>query len=309
MLGWASFCRRLLVEMLHVANILCLVAPTSAALAQAAHLARHLSATLHVVPQPLPGTGPDATVPLDDLWTGELPVDAGVLDEIVVERPQSSPDSLAAVLTYVANADVDLVVADTPPDRGAVPPLATQAIQPLIDQLARPVFVVGQAERPTAMHDIFVPTDLSDPSLRAFRHAVALARLYEAAVHVLHVVDSLPYVALTPTDRLSLGSTPLSEHRGRRRLQAFLQEGGTADVPIHAHLAYGNTADQVLRFIERENVDLTVLSSHGRDSRSRSSLGPVAERVLGRMTCPLFLCRAFGPSLLSSSDPGGSSLS
>lgn len=286
--------------MLHAAHILCLVSPTSAALVQAAHLAQHLDATLHMVPQPLPDTEPDSTDPLGDLWTRDLPVDMEVLDEIVVERPKPTPDSPAAVLAYVANADVDLVVADTPPGRGAVPPLATKAIRPLIRQLDRPVFVVGHAEQPTAMHDLFVPTDLSDSALRALRHAVALARLYEAAVHVLHVVDSLPYVALTPTDRLSLGPTTLSEHRGRRRLRAFLQEGDTADVPIHAHLAYGDPPDQVLRFIEQEEIDLTVLSSHGRDSRSQSALGPVAERVLGRMTCPLFLCRAFGTSLLPS---------
>lgn len=286
--------------MLHVADILCLVSPTSAALSQAAHLARHLGATLHVVPQPLSETEPGTTDPLDDLWTEDLPVDVEVLDEIAIERPQPPPDSPAAILTYVANSDIDLVVADTPPDRGVVPPLATDAIQPLIRQLDCPVFVVGHVERPTAVHDIFVPTDLSEPALRAFKHAVALARLYEAAVHVLYVVDSLPYVALTPTDRLSLGPTTLPEHRGRRQLRTFLEEGDTADVSIHSHLVYGDTTDQVLRFIEREDVDLTVLSSHGAESRSHGSLGPVAERVLGRVTCPLFLCRAFGMSLLSS---------
>lgn len=285
--------------MLHVADILCLVSPTSATLAQAAHLARHLDATLHVVPQPLSATETDSTDLLDDLRTGDLPVDAAALNAIVIERPEPPPDSSAAVLAYVANSGIDLVVADTPPDRGAVPPLATDAAQPLIRQLDCPVFVVEHVKRPT-MSDIFVPTDLSGPSLRAFRHGVALARLYEASVHVLHVVDSLPYVALTPTDRLSLGPTPLSEHRGQRRLRAFLQEGDTANVPIHAHLAYGDATDQVLRFINREDIDLMVLSSHGSGSRSRASLGQVTERILGRATRPVFLCRASGPSLLSS---------
>jgi nucleotide-binding universal stress UspA family protein len=286
--------------MLQVADILCLVSPASAALAEAAHLARHLGATLHVVPQPLSESESDSADPLRHLWTEDLPVDVEVLNKIVVERPNLSPDSPAAVLTYVEKSDIELVVADTPSGRGPVPPLAAETTRPLIKHLDCPVFVVGDVERPTAMHDIFVPTDLSESALRAFKHAIALAHLYGAAVHVLHVIDSLPYVALTPTDRLSLGPTTLSQHRGQRQLRAFLREGDTADVPVHAHLAYGNATDQVLRFIEQEDIDLMVLSSHGNEPQPHGPLGPVAERVLGRATCPLFLCRAFGRSLLAS---------
>lgn len=288
-------------EMLSAAHILCLVSRTSAALKQAAHLARHFDATLHVVPQPRAGDASDSAERSDPPRGGGDPLSAERGDGVSVQRPQIVPESPSAVLEYVRDSDIDLVVSDTPPDRGPVPSLATEITQTLVQQLTCPVFIVEREARPTAIQDLLVPTDLSASALQAFKHAVALARLYDASVHVLHVVDSLPYVALTPTDRLSLGATPLSEHRGRRRLRAFLREGDTADVPIHAHLAYGDAADQVLRFVERGNIDLLVLSSHGSGHRSHVPLGAVTERVLGRATCPLFLVRTFGATLLSSS--------
>jgi len=292
--------------MLHAAHILCLVSPTSAALRQAAYLAQRLDATVHAVPHP--SFGPEETTLSDD--AGDLRDGGDAVATIPTCRPEPVPDSPSAILEYVADADIDLMVTDTPPDRGPVPPLATEVTQRLVEQLDRPLFVVEQVTRPAELHDILVPVDFSDRALQAFRHAVALARQYDATLHALHVVDSLPYVALTPTDRLSLGSTPLSEHRGRRRLQSFLRERDAADVGGRAHLAYGDVADEVVRFVGRKNIDLLVLASHGGDSGVHEGLGDGTERVLGRATCPVFFCRVLGMSLLApASDPGTSSIS
>jgi len=284
--------------MLQVAHILCLVGPESVAQAHAHSLAQRLDATLHVVPHPLLT---ESLEEQDALRAGLVDSSPDSSAQEFLRIPEALPPSMAAVQQYVADADIDLVVADAPPDRRPVPPLGADATQALIEHLDCPLFVAGCLEDPAAVHDLLVPTDLSPPSLRAFRHAVHLARLYNAAVHVLHVVESLPYVALTRTDRLSLGPTPLSEHRGRRRLRAFLEEGTDADVPVHAHLAYGDAADQIHRFVTQHDIDLLMLASHGRGHPSTASLGPVGKRVLARTTCPIFLVRAVGTSLLAAS--------
>jgi len=281
--------------MLQVAHILSLVGSQSAAQAHARSLARRLDATLHVVPHPLLA---ESIEDRDTLRAGiaESPPDASQQEYLRI--PESLPKSMAAVRQYVADANIDLVVTDTPTDRRPVPPLAAEATGALLEQLDCLVFIAGHLEDPSEVNDLLLPTDLSDPARCAFKHAVSLARLYDAAVHVLHVVESMPYVALTPTDRLSLGPNPLVEHRGRRRLRAFLREGEAADVPVHAHLAYGDPAEHVCRFPSQNDVDLLVLASHGKGHQSDAPLGQVAERVLDRTTCPLFLVRAVGASLL-----------
>ena len=257
---------------------------------------------------PVPGAGPavaepDASGPAEE--GPQAADDVPVPTRIVGSRPCS----VAAVLRYVADADINLVVADTPADRGPVPPLAAEVSRALIHRLDCPVFVVEQQGDPDAIQRILVPTDFSDRALQAFRYAVVLARLYEASIDVLHVVDSLPYVALTPTDRLSLGTRPLSEHRGRRRLRAFLQEAEAADVTIRPRIAYGDAAEQIIHLAGQDEVDLMVLSTHGRDGSPDAPLGTVGERVLGRVTCPTLLLRAVkasrraAPAHSSSDDP------
>lgn len=281
--------------MLHAAHILCLVAPVPAAQKQALFLARRLGASLHAVPHPLCS---GSTTDRDEFCARLTERAPEASTQVAFQVPEVLPYSMEAVRQYVADANIDLVITDSSSDREGVPPLAAEATQAPIERLDRPVFAVGHLEGPGAVHDLLVPTDLSTPALRAFRHAVGLARLYDAAIHVLHVVESIPYVALTPTDRLALGSKSLSEHRGQRRVREFLQEGEAADVPVHTHLTYGDAADQVRRFATENEVDLMVLSSHGRGHQSHAPLGQVAERVLGQTTCPLFLVRAFGTSLL-----------
>lgn len=294
--------------MLHATDILCLGPPESAIGAQAICLARHLGATLHVMPVPASERGGATAEPGASGFRWEdvsAARDAPVPTRVV----ESCPDSVATVLGYVADASIDLVVIDTPPDRGPVPPLAAEVSHALIRRLDCPVFVVEQQDDPDAIRRILVPTDFSDYALQAFRHAVALARLYEASVDVLHVVDSLPYVALTPTDRLSLGTRPLSEHRGRRRLRAFLQEAEEAtDVTIRPQIAYGDAAEQIIHWAGQDDVDLMVLSTQGRGGAPGAALGTVGERVLGRVTCPTLLLRTVeasrqvSPSNASSDD-------
>lgn len=288
--------------MLRASHILCLGSPTSAVGAQAAYLARHLGATLHVMPPPPasgrssdPGDEPAAREP-----GRETSVSVG--SDVSTRVVETRPGSVAAVLRYVSEKDIDLVVADTPADRGPVPPLATDVVQALTRRLDRSVFVVERRHNPDAIRRLLVPTDLSDRALQTFRHAVALARLYDATVDVLHVIESVPYVALTPTDRLSLGSTTLSERRGHRRLRAFLEERETADVQVQSHITHGDAAAQIGRFANRPDVDLMVLAARGPDDEGEGPFGTVGKRVLGRVTCPLLLLRTPAGALLEPPD-------
>lgn len=235
-------------------------------------------------------------------WWGSV---SGKAEAIPTRIVEPFPTSVAAVVEYVSEADIDIVVADASPDRGLVPPLAADASQALTRDLQCPLFVVGQTSNPNAIQRLLVPTDLSENALRGYRHAVGLARLYDAEIDVLHVIESLPYLALTPADRLSLGSTTLSERRGRRQLHTFLEDGGAADVRVRPHIIYGDPADQISEFVDRSHVNLMVFAAQSSGKGDESSMGRVGEHVLGRATCPTFLLPTSDASLLA--PPGNAS--
>lgn len=290
--------------MLRVNHLLCLVSPavaSSAALRWGGALASSVGAALHVLP--LGETGP-AT--LEQVLRDQqvLPPNLEAIEArggaVLDER-----DPSATVRRYVKKAGIDLLVLDAPGTHGPVPPMAAAPTRPVIEHVDRPVIVVGE-ETPTRPNRILVTTDLSDRSFEALRHATALAALHDASVELLHVLDTSPYVALTPVDRLSLGRTTLSEHRARHALKQFLERDRLADVPIRPRVVFGDPADRISHVVNGQAVDLLVLASHGTGGRTERPLGQVADRVLRRVTCPVFLVRPDGASLFSEGQDGTS---
>lgn len=211
---------------------------------------------------------------------------------------EGTEDRITGIQQYLETQGIPLVVTDPPPQRGAVPPLADPFLQPLIKDLDPSVFVVAEKVRPSSIDRILVPTDLSNHSFRALVHATALADRYDASVLLLHVVEENPYVALTSSDQLSMSESTLAAHRAHRQLQKFIGQRDGLDVSIEPHLAFGKPENEIGHFAQEQDVDLMVLSSHGALTEPRKPLGHVADRVLRYVPAPLFLVRAFGPSLV-----------
>ncbi len=269
-------------------RILCLVStepPLSTALRHAVHLACAFGAELHAVP--LEETAPDG---LREAAREAAPADCRDALDLHVEAPVSSAEALPETLqAYADELDADLVVAAPPADRGPIPPLADPRTQALLKGLSCSVLVPGEND-PTATRHLLLPTDLSDATRPVLDFATTLAPLYEASIDLLHVIETAPYVALTPIDRLSLSGPSFPERRARRRLNALL-EAADAPVSLEPHVAYGDPVDQISRFVNRHDVDLMVLPAWGERTPPNASLGSVADRVLRRVACPVLLAR------------------
>lgn len=280
---------------IHASEILCFVSSGPAPLPQAVFLAETLGANLHVVPL---YTAAGSTVSQDDLLlrVEDATTDGAHTPPIVV--PDVRPKRPDDVRQYAADHEIDLVVADTPSSDGPVAPLSNTTTSLFLERLDLPVFLTTPREESASIERVVAPTDFSAHALDALQHAAALARLYDVPIEVLHVIESIPYVALTRTDRLSLGPNSLSEHRCERQIEAFLREGHVSDVPTRTHVAYGSAADRIGTFANSDQDTLLVMSSHGTANQPDEPLGTVAKRTLMQTTCAVFLLRSFGPSLL-----------
>lgn len=310
--------------MLQVDRILCPLDPGAASqpgLLQALFLASRFDAVLHVIPAPVcppdasplnsnepprpPGRAAASPRNADGVRTGlreavaaaQTPETATV--EVVVPDALLPAPTPAALVGYLDAQRIDLIVADTPDDRGPVPALASTPVRCLAEQARVPLFVVEHQHAPDAFRRILVPTDFSEHAREAMVHAKFLAALYGATIDVLHVLERPHYVALKPTDLLSMSDATLTERKARRRVESFYASCNGVDVPARLHVAHGDAADQIGHFVDEASVDLVVLSTHGAIGRPQRALGSVADKVLRRVTQPVFLTRAFGHSLLS----------
>ncbi len=144
------------------------------------------------------------------------------------------------------------------------------------------------------MYDrILVPTDGSDPADRAFERALDLASTYDAALHLLYVVDvsalAGEFDAVTVVEHL--------ERSGRetvQRLRKRAEEAGVEDVTTK--VVEGTPYRTILEYADDEEVDLVVMGTHGRTGLDRYLLGSVTERVVRTADVPVLTVRGAGES-------------
>jgi nucleotide-binding universal stress UspA family protein len=127
---------------------------------------------------------------------------------------------------------------------------------------------------------ILVPLDGSLLAERAIRHALEIARGFHSEIVLLQAVNLpmpvVPEAVLAP-DAKWLAGARKEAARYLDTLSAPLRGEG---VRVRTLLDERPPADAILHVAAREEIDLIVMSTHGRGGFSRLLMGSVAESVL-----------------------------
>ena len=139
------------------------------------------------------------------------------------------------------------------------------------------------------MKKILAPTDFSELSKLGIRHALEMARDISAEVIVYHAVDvGGEWKAM----RTELGSSHDVIESNRRVLDKFLGDH-FADcidlVEVRQVVEFGAPHKNIVEIAEKENVDMIVMSTHGRTGIDHVILGSVTEKVVARAPCPVLV--------------------
>ncbi|GAB7008700.1 universal stress protein [Halorubrum trueperi] len=144
------------------------------------------------------------------------------------------------------------------------------------------------------MYDrILLPTDGSPGVDRAIDHAIDAADRYGATLHVLYVVDSDVVNAYSGDEFVdgAEGAEETLAERGRDALDAVASHAADAGVDAVTDLVYGTPHEEILRYIDDEDIDLTVMGSKTRSGDYRRMLGSVTERVSRRSNAPVSIVK------------------
>lgn len=131
------------------------------------------------------------------------------------------------------------------------------------------------------MKRIMIATDLSARSDRALQRAIALAHEFEAALHIVHVVDDS-----LPPSILSRHEDAASEAL-REQIAAIPQ---AKDVRWSTRIIVGQDYSDIVCFGEEHQVDLVVLGIH-RHSTREMFRGTTAERIVRFGRFPVLVVR------------------
>ena len=70
------------------------------------------------------------------------------------------------------------------------------------------------------------------------------------------------------------------------------EEFQSTGIPAEAELAYGEPADQIIKWVEQKGCDLVAMSTHGHRFLADMFLGATASRVRHSIGVPVLLLRA-----------------
>jgi len=138
------------------------------------------------------------------------------------------------------------------------------------------------------MYDrILLPTDGSEASDRAVAQAIGLARETGARLHVLYVVEDIPYAPEMMDDEVE---SQLRE-TGEKVLSSLRERADEAGIEVVAELREGAPHAAILEYADEADVDLVVMGTHGRSGLDRYLLGSVTERVVRTADVPVLTVR------------------
>lgn len=136
---------------------------------------------------------------------------------------------------------------------------------------------------------ILMPTDGSEYTKAAIAHGLELARLTNAEVTALYVVDQTSFVNF-PMDSTVVSVYSLLEKEGKDAVDYVRLEGEKLGVKVNVAVAEGSPAKKIVD--EAKNYDMVVMGTLGRSGFSKLLLGSVAERVVRFAPCPVLVVRA-----------------
>ena len=138
---------------------------------------------------------------------------------------------------------------------------------------------------------ILVATDLSREATSCAPYVAGLARLLNARITLLHVLESFRTTPHGSPLAPPLG--PPEDATARDAAHAQLEERRTAfgsDVPITTKvLGGGDPAEEITAYADANQVDLIAVTTHGRTGFRRVALGSVAEAVTRKSRVPVLV--------------------
>lgn len=134
--------------------------------------------------------------------------------------------------------------------------------------------------------EILVPTDGSGGMKRVTDHALALAELCEATIHVLYVVDETAYMTI-PDDTRERVREAL-EGDGQSATKTIAEQAFTRDLAVTQEIRWGDPAVAIITYAIENEIDLIVMGTRGKTGFERYLLGSVAEKVVRVSPIPVF---------------------
>lgn len=146
--------------------------------------------------------------------------------------------------------------------------------------MAAPILITPTSPK---LKNVAFATDFSEASLTALPYASAIARAFDATLHLCHIEPATPFSA-------GVSDPHLYEAAGKEaagQLAALRNLPPLAGLKPTLVLAEGGLRDELLKILAKNHIDLLVAGTRGRTGLRKMLLGSVLEEICRVATCPI----------------------
>jgi nucleotide-binding universal stress UspA family protein len=143
---------------------------------------------------------------------------------------------------------------------------------------------------------ILVPTDFSAYADNALTQATDIAKQNKSKIYLLHVIDNrfkncgIDYcLDDSLLEKINKDSIKSAKEKLQQEAKKVMDNVSGLEIICEARL--GIPYEEILKEQEDKGIDLIVISSHGKTAIFENFLGSVADKVVQRAKCQVFLIR------------------
>lgn len=140
-----------------------------------------------------------------------------------------------------------------------------------------------------AKETILLPVDLSETAPRVAEYALALSRILDAEIHVIHAFQPILFsqVSYSPgPPELKIYNTELDQ-LNLSRMEKFVQEHLRGAGKVHSVIVRGEVREEILTYIKANEITLVAMATRGKKGLERVVFGSVAQSMVQSSPVPV----------------------
>jgi nucleotide-binding universal stress UspA family protein len=126
--------------------------------------------------------------------------------------------------------------------------------------------------------------------------------MYNAHLHVLHVVKDSSLPTLAPGNDGADGISDVKRGQYEERLEKFVTRWLPHQTKVVCEVRVGQPHKEIIEYTRQEGIDLIVIATHGRTGLNHLMMGSVAEKVMRLSPVPVLAVKPRRVSILTDNE-------
>ena len=142
------------------------------------------------------------------------------------------------------------------------------------------------------LNKILVPIDFSDYSKSALRYAVNFAKLFNAEIILIYVVEPVIYPPDFSMGQIAIPTvTTEFDDRAKEELNKLAKNEIPQQLKVSIIIRTGKPFVEIIDTATEADVDLIIIATHGHSGVEHILFGSTAEKVVRKAPCPVLTLR------------------